>query len=378
MELEDIKTSGRKDEEVKAQARNVVRLLDQQWEKTVLIDDTPDTEIIACMALLHLDDSMDNRIIAGAMLMQEKGEDIQFVTDDLCCRHIARSIGLNTASIQSEVNPNTGYTVVTLSDDELADFYSDLSSNRFGLRRNEYLIVQNSDGDVVDKRKWNGEMYEVIKYKRITNDFIGKVEPRNLQQELCFDMLQDQSIAVKAITGGFGVGKDFIMLSHAIHYVLKSQKFDKVIWVRNNVEVKNSRQIGFLPGSMNEKLMPFAQIIADHVGGQMQLESFINQGKIELCHLGFLRGRDIKNAIVYCSEAENLTKEHIQLLLGRIGEGSQLWMNGDYKQVDADIFRVNNGLQKAITTLSGNPNFGFVKLQKTERSKVAMLADLLD
>lgn len=104
----------------------------------------------------------------------------------------------------------------------------------------------------------------------------------------------------------------------------------------------------------------------------------LGQGKVELVHLGFIRGRDIKNSIIMCSEAENMTKEHIQLLLGRVGEGSSLWMNGDYKQVDGDVFLKNSGLILAVDKLKGHPRFGFVKLLKTERSETAAMADLLD
>lgn len=104
----------------------------------------------------------------------------------------------------------------------------------------------------------------------------------------------------------------------------------------------------------------------------------MSSGKVEIEHLGFIRGRDLKNAIVYCSEAENLTKDHVQLLISRIGEGSSLWMNGDYKQVDSPTFRMNNGLLSAIQKLAGNESFGYVQLQKTERSRTAALADLLD
>ena len=81
----------------------------------------------------------------------------------------------------------------------------------------------------------------------------------------------------------------------------------------------------------------------------------LGQGKVELVHLGFIRGRDIKNSIIMCSEAENMTKEHIQLLLGRVGEGSSLWMNGDYKQVDGDVFLKNSGLIPLWTSSRGIP-----------------------
>lgn len=124
--------------------------------------------------------------------------------------------------------------------------------------------------------------------------------------------------------------KDILMSSVAVD-LLERQKFEKIVWVRNNIEVKNSKPIGFLPGSNDEKLLPYAMPLADHLGGIDGLQYMISAGQIEIVHLGFIRGRDIKNSIIMCSEAENLTKEHVQLLLGRVAEGSALWLNGDFK-----------------------------------------------
>ena len=118
--------------------------------------------------------------------------------------------------------------------------------------------------------------------------------------------------------------------------------------------------------------------LADHLGGQTGLEMQLMSGTIEIEHLGYIRGRDIKNTIIYVSEAENLTKEHVQLLIGRVGEGSSLWMNGDFKQTDSALFRNNNGLLSTVQKLSGHDKFGYVQLQKTERSETAAMADLLD
>ena len=108
------------------------------------------------------------------------------------------------------------------------------------------------------------------------------------------------------------------------------------------------------------------------------MEYWINNGQVEVAHLGFIRGRDYKNAIIMVSEAENLTKEHVQLLLGRVGEGSMLWLDGDLKQTDEAVFENNSGMRKAIQCLAGNPHFGYVYLNKTERSETAQLADMLD
>lgn len=171
--------------------------------------------------------------------------------------------------------------------------------------------------------------------------------------------------------------KDILMSSVAID-LIERQKFEKIVWVRNNIEVKNSKPIGFLPGSNDEKLLPYAMPLADHLGGIDGLQYMISAGQVEIVHLGFIRGRDIKNSIIMCSEAENLTKEHVQLLLGRVADGSALWLNGDFKQCDAEVFKNNSGLMSSIDKLKGHPRFGYVKLIKTERSETAAMADLLD
>ena len=104
----------------------------------------------------------------------------------------------------------------------------------------------------------------------------------------------------------------------------------------------------------------------------------MNNEQLELQHLGYIRGRDIKHSIVIASEAENLTVQHVQLLIGRIGEGSQLWLDGDYKQVDKQVFKDNSGLLKVVERLAGQKLFGYVDLPISERSETARLADLLD
>ena len=270
-----------------------------------------------------------------------------------------------------------GFQEITSDDERLPTFYSDLTNNIFDCRQNEHIIVYDADGVAKDFYRWDGTKYVLVGYKVIKNDYTGNVRPRNPQQRLAIDMLYNQDITVKILVGKFGTGKDYLMSSVALDLVMQG-KFDKIMWVRNNVEVKNSKPLGFLPGDAFDKLLPFAMPLADHVGGRDGLERLISNQQIEVEHLGFIRGRDIKNTIIMCSEAENMTKEHVQLLLGRVGEGSALWLNGDYKQTDHKVFTENNGLMVAVDRLKGHPKFGFVKLVKTERSETAAMADLLD
>lgn len=269
-----------------------------------------------------------------------------------------------------------GYIETTPTEEQWGELYSEPTNNLYDCLENQYVVVNNDNGEI-DHFKWANGAYKKLNYKTINNSFISKIKPRNPQQACAFDMLQDKRTTIKILTGRFGSGKTFLMVAHALQ-LLYENKFDRIVWVRNNVNVKDTKDLGALPGDEFSKLLPFVMPLADHVGGVDGIEMLIRQGKLEVQHLGFIRGRDIKNSIIICSEAENLTKQHVQLLIGRVGEGSNLWLDGDFKQTDAKIFEENNGLNIAIDKLKGHPLFGYVHLEKSERSETSAMADLLD
>ena len=380
-EIENIKTSGHKDGEIKYKARHVAHLLDDHYDEYKVISYHEKVKNI--IKDFSLDETPDNIILASAYYHNKEIRPVIVCTDDLNCKFISRDIfglrtkGINEINLVKNIDEYTGYKDVTLSDEEMSDFYCNLNENTFDCLLNEYLIVRKSDGEVVDYRKWNGKEYSHISYKQINSKFMGKIKPRNPQQVLAFDMLQDKNESIKIISGKFGSGKDFLMIANALK-LIEDGMFDKLIYVRNAIGVKDAGEVGFLPGSKLEKLLPYAMPLADHLGGETGLEMQMLTGNIEIEHLGYIRGRDIKNTIIYVSEAENLTKEHVQLLIGRVGIGSALWMNGDFMQTDSPVFRMNNGLLSAVQKLAGHEKFGYVQLQKTERSETAAMADMLD
>lgn len=190
-------------------------------------------------------------------------------------------------------------------------------------------------------------------------------------------MLLDDTTTVKVMSGGFGSGKTFLTCAAAFN-MIQNGRFNKIMWVRNNIEVKDSNPIGHLKGTFYDKMSVWAMPLADHLGGKEMLDAYMQRGQIEIEHLGFLRGRDIKNTIIFCSEAEHLTKDHVQLLLGRVSEGSILILEGDCRQIDAKAFERNNGLEAAINCLKGNRLFSYVHLNESVRSETAKLADLLN
>ncbi|MBO7692063.1 MAG: PhoH family protein [Methanobrevibacter sp.] len=277
----------------------------------------------------------------------------------------------------------TGWKYWTPSDEELVYLYQE-GSCPLDLVENEYLIVKDRTDDSVAAiyKKKNGQVEKINRAAiKINDPKDGRVKkvynPRNSEQVCAFDLLHDDSVTVKLITGRWGTGKTLLLVTAALE-ALREKRFEKIVWIRNNVEVKDTPALGILPGEIIDKLLPYLGPFIDHVGDKQKIEKMIKEGQLEVEPLQSLRGRNIENAIIMCSEAENLSKEHIQLILARAAEGSAVWMDGDIFQRDRVSFEKSKGLETMIKRLSDNPLFGYVKLIKTERSATAALADKLD
>lgn len=270
-----------------------------------------------------------------------------------------------------------GYKTVTLNEIELANFYEgDWPQSTLNLLENEFLLIANIKGDIVDKYINQDGHLKKINYETIENNWYGTIKPRNLYQLLAMNLLNDATIPVKVLTGVYGSAKTFFMINAALQ-CLESGNKDKIIFVRNGLSPKGVPDIGHLPGSALDKTIVWAMPIADHVGGEDGLLNLIENKQLEILPLNYIRGRDFKNAIIFSDESENLTPKLIQLLLGRIGENSELWIAGDYRQSDLGK-NFSEGLSFMIDRLKGNRLFGTMDLPITERSKVAELSNLLD
>lgn len=414
-ELEEIKTSGKKTEDIRYKTRTVTRLLaEHRDDGSYTVVAVPMTSLFYILDGKPISDNNDATIMATARwwLDQQKRnlddlhtvldeassnqaayissliDSFKFVTSDLSCANIAGGIlQLPVEFIFPDAattkNDYTGWSEVALADggeEAMAMAYSKDAEQRnlFDTPTNGYILIPNADADGNTAAiRWDGVRWNPLRYKNLNTAYSGKIKPLNNQQKLAFDLLQNDDITIKLLLGVYGSGKDFLMVNHAVDMIEKG-KYDKIVWVRNNIEVKDTKELGFLPGSMLEKIYPFAAILADCLGGEVALERAITDGWVEIQPLGFIRGRSFQRSIIYCSEAENLTKEHIQLLIRRVGEGSSLWINGDLRQIDDVAFERNNGIQKLIEKVTGDEHFASVYLPITERSETARLADLLD
>ena len=271
----------------------------------------------------------------------------------------------------------TGYKELTLTEDQACQMYNEGRIDDYEFVENEYLLAKNDEGEVFDRMVYRDGKLQHVPYQSLDNHYLGRIKPRNDQQQLAIDTLLHPDSKVKIIKGVYGSGKDYLMLAAALQLIEK-KKFDKMVFLRPNVSVKGLPDIGALPGTADEKLAWTLAPLWDKVGGQEGIEFMMRSGTLESVPLLFIRGRSFENSIIYVTEGQNMTTEIAKLILGRVGEGSELWLNADTHQTDRKMFDEDNGITKMIERLKGNKLFSYVYMPKTERSSVAELATLLD
>ena len=274
----------------------------------------------------------------------------------------------------------------------------------FQLKENEYLIVNTEDNistfycyENGHLRKFTGGSIKTVKDttpvlleepkqkqeddKKVNNKKYSKgknivITPRNEEQVCAFDLMKDPTKTVKLLTGTWGTGKTLILVSAALE-ALKAGRFKRIVWIRNNVDVKDTKDLGALPGEVIDKLLPFLGPFIDHAG-ENSVRTMLNKGTLVVEPLQSLRGRNFEDTLIMCSEAENLTKEHIQLIIARAAEGSEVWFDADNRQRDKASFEKSKGIETLIERFAGQKLFGYVHLVKSERSATAAMADLLN
>lgn len=382
-ELERIKTSSTKDVETKFSARLVLYLLDHnRGLYDVVIHDDKDR-------IIDFTRNDDIRILEDAILCNNGGfkdgeytDRVIFVTNDLALKTIANLYfgdGM-LESIDRDVDDYTGYKDVTVDDDQLATFYQDTTKDWFDLLIGQYLILRNSEGKIVDIRRWTGEDHRYLVNKVFDSTWFGKLSPYHddIYQKLLFDSLITNKITM--VKGPAGSGKTQISLGYLMH-LLDKGRIDKIIIFCNTVATANSAKLGFYPGSRNEKLMDsqIGNLLVSKFGSEDYVNRMINEGKIVLLPMSDIRGYDTTGmrAGVYISEAQNLDRTLIKLALQRIGEDSICIIDGDSKtQVDDIHFSGNsNGMKRVSQVYRGHDIYGEVELKTIYRSKIAKIAE---
>ena len=379
-ELENIKTSGNKDPDVKYAARKVLTDMDEHYGtfEIVLYNDSYGDMMMRDGISL----SNDAKIIACARHFAAKHpqDEVIFVTNDLICRHIA-SMYFITEKVIEEDYDYDGYKEVYLDEDGLIEFYSNQDKNLYDLFINQYLLVYDANsGDCIERLVWTGDGYRRLAYNTFASKWFGDVKPikGDLYQSLVADSFSNNKITL--VKGPAGSGKTYLSLGFLMHK-LERNKIDRIIVFCNTVATKNSAKLGFYPGTRDEKLLDsqIGNLLISKFGGRVAVEQMILEEKLVLLPLSDIRGYDTSGmkAGIYISEAQNMDVELMKLTLQRIGEDSICIIDGDCKtQVDDIHFAgSNNGMRRASQVYRGKDVYGEVTLRNIHRSRVAMIAE---
>ena len=383
-ELEDIKTANNKDSEIKYSARKLLNILNDNpkaYEIWVFKEEM--LKPIIEKGFDHINN--DLRILACAFNYDytQHPDETVFVTNDLALKTIANCF-FGEDSIESvneeQLDQYTGFKEIQLSDQELSDLYSNLNYNWFDLYINEYVIIKDCGGSLVDRLCWTGETHRRLNYKDFQSHWFGSVRPikGDTYQMLLADSLTNNQITM--VKGPAGSGKTYMSLGYLMNQ-LENHKIDKIIVFCNTVATKDSAKLGYYPGSRDEKLLDsqIGNLLASKLGGKIAVEQMIQQEKLILLPLSDIRGYDTSgmNAGIYISEAQNMSVSLMKLALQRIGEDSICIIDGDAKtQVDSIEFAGNNnGMKRASEIFRGHSVYGEVELQNIHRSAIAAIAE---
>lgn len=382
-ELEEIKNSSKKDEDIKYQSRKLLhKLLENQNNLHVI---RYNEEIEQLRKVEELIDNNDGRIIATALFMANSSNEVEFYTSDMSCCILAASVGLKTTQLVENNNDEyTGFKEIILTEEELAKFYNEIvytKSNPYKLLSEEYLIIKNSKVEIVDKYRWSDKLgYYRVPYCKFDSKTFGKITPKDEYQHIAMEALKNHKITM--LRGKAGSGKSYLSFGYMFE-LLEKGVIDKIIIFCNTVATKGSAKLGFYPGSRDEKLLDsqIGNLLSSKLGDKIAVERMIQDGSLVLLPMSDIRGYDTTGmrAAVYISEAQNLDIELMKLALQRIGDDSICILDGDSNaQVDLALYAGNNnGMRRVSEIFKGHELYAEVTLQHIHRSEIAELADLM-
>lgn len=372
-ELEHIKTSNSKSEDVRAKARRAVKNIRKYKVETIIYNPDWDTELLG----MGLEDNNDNKIIISC----SKANCDVFYTEDYLCELIASKIfNFETKRVRDDITDEyKGFIEVEDSDERTFDIYEPedgVCKNSFNLITNQYVNVMR-DGESIEAFRWNGSGYSKVPNGKIKSMYFGDIKPKDIYQKMVIDSINNNTLT--CISGRAGSGKSMLSLACAMELIEKG-KFDRIVILFNPCSVRGATQLGYYQGSLIEKALQsnIGNVLITKFGDRFAVENLIAQGKLKLVPMVDCRGMEIRdNEILYITEAENMTVDMMKICLSRASQFAKIIVEGDYKQIDNRIFMVDNGMSRLVEKIKGEDCFGYVQLQNVWRSKIATLMDKL-
>jgi len=336
----------------------------------------------------------DHKIINAALCLKQeiKSKDIILVTKDINLRIKAKALGIiaedfETGKVSSEeLRTNAIHLIENVDSEQIRQIFTKGSIDEDGILgehkiANGYYILKN--GTSSSLAVYNSRLDQI---ERIEKEFVYGVKPKNSEQAFALNALLNDNIKLVALQGVAGTGKTLLALASALE---QHKKFHQIILARPIVPLSN-KEIGFLPGSADDKIGPYMEPLWDNLkfikaqfGENEKKHKAIlaleESKKIVISPLAFIRGRSLSNIMFIIDEAQNLTPHEVKTIITRAGENTKIVFTGDVNQIDTPYLDENsNGLAYLVDRLKGQPLFAHVQLEKGERSELANLAnDLL-
>ena len=336
----------------------------------------------------------DHQILSVAVqesLDNEKRKVI-VVSRDINMRVIADSLGLisedyeTNSVIEDKDKVYEGFAEVLVDDEFIERFYDheemvlEESMVKEKLYPNQFLLLISSSNPKKSAICRFSDHKTPLKHINV-KDYSKSwgVVPRNKEQTFAYDLLFDDDIPLVSLIGRAGSGKTLMAIAAGLEQVLGfgERKYKKIV-VSRPVQPMG-KDIGFLPGTMEEKMLPWLMPIHDNLefilGNKHQIKSYFEKGQIEVEAITYIRGRSISNAFIIIDEAQNLTAHEVKTIITRVGENTKIILTGDIEQID-NIYtnETSNGLTYAIEKFKHAELAGHITFRKGERSKIATLA----
>jgi len=405
--LEEIDNHKKRQDSVGSNARKIIRKLDSLREKGSLykgIRISKGKGLVSVKNCENINSSVlpsdfdikipDNEIISVALNEKKINpkRKIIVVSRDINMRVKCDALGMQTEDyiigqvVKDTTHLYAGFSTHLIDDQIIDQFYAGedifLEEENLKLEPNEFLmLVSNSN----EKKTALAKFVSYIKpLKRINGEYkkgIWGVKPRNKEQAFALELLLDPDIKIVTLVGKAGSGKTLLAIAAGLAQVVedtKESRYRKLVVSRPIQPL--GKDIGYLPGSMEEKMTPWLAPIQDNLQYLMgndkeTLVMYAAQGIIEIEALTYIRGRSIANAFIIIDEAQNLTAHELKTIITRVGEETKIVLTGDIEQIDnVYVDETSNGLAYAVEKFKTHELSGHVTLTKGERSKVATLA----
>jgi PhoH-like ATPase len=397
--IEELDKFKKDNDEKGRNARGVIRTLDRLRSEGSLRDGVPNEAGGRIRVMFDygdlneagLIDKPDNRIISTAYLLQKAGDrKVIFVTKDINARIKADALGLKVMDFEKQkINFDElygGWKEITVEHGAIDRFYQQgtFTPPPDTLFPNEGIrLVSRDDPKHSALGRYDAGAGQVVRLIAQDKTIFG-VQARNMEQEFAMDFLLDDRIQLVTLIGQAGTGKTLLALACALHKTLRDRKYERILVSRPVIPM--GRDIGYLPGSKEEKLENWMQPIFDNleflleargVNGKAEkgTQALIDNGTITLEALTYIRGRSISRQYVIIDEAQNLTPHEVKTIISRAGAGSKMVLTGDPYQIDNPYLdSSSNGLTYVAERMKGQELFAHITLTKSERGILASLA----